>query len=101
MIRIRIRLPEEQHIFKSSRENGQSCLNFKYCSLCTFPCLTSSSSSLDRYPPEIEKNLIRIRLKRRKDPQPKNMTLKVHKNENFFGFDFEFCTVSLLVMSKY
>jgi hypothetical protein len=27
--------------------------------------------------------------------------LKVHKNENFVGFDFEFCTVSLLVMSKY
>ncbi len=29
------------------------------------------------------------------------VTLKVHKNENFFGFDFEFCTISLLVMSKY
>jgi hypothetical protein len=29
------------------------------------------------------------------------MHLKVHKNENFFGFDFEFCTVSLLVMLKY
>ena len=28
-------------------------------------------------------------------------SLKVHKNENFFGFDFEFCTFSLLVMSKY
>ncbi len=27
--------------------------------------------------------------------------LKVHKNENFFGFDFEFCTISLLVMSQY
>ncbi len=27
--------------------------------------------------------------------------LKVHKSENFFGFDFEFCTISLLVMSKY
>ncbi len=27
--------------------------------------------------------------------------LKVHKNENFFGFDFEFCAVSLLVMLKY
>jgi hypothetical protein len=27
--------------------------------------------------------------------------LKVHKNENFFGFDFEFCIISLLVMSKY
>ena len=27
--------------------------------------------------------------------------LKVHKNENFFGFDFEFCTISLLVTSKY
>jgi hypothetical protein len=26
--------------------------------------------------------------------------LKVHKNENFFGFDFEFCTFSLLVMQK-
>jgi hypothetical protein len=27
--------------------------------------------------------------------------LNVHKNENFFGFDFEFCTISLLVMLKY
>ncbi len=27
--------------------------------------------------------------------------LKVHKNENFFGFDFEFCDVPLLVMLKY
>ncbi len=26
--------------------------------------------------------------------------LKVHKNENFFGFDFEFCTISMLVMHK-
>jgi hypothetical protein len=26
------------------------------------------------------------------------MGLKVHKNENFFGFDFEFCTISLPVM---
>ncbi len=30
-----------------------------------------------------------------------DLSLKVHKNENFFGFDFEFCTISLLVMSKY
>jgi hypothetical protein len=29
------------------------------------------------------------------------ITLKVHKNENFFGFDFEFYTVSLLIMLKY
>ncbi len=28
-------------------------------------------------------------------------TLKVHKNENFFGSDLEFCTTSLLVMLKY
>jgi hypothetical protein len=27
--------------------------------------------------------------------------LKVHKNENFFGFGFEFCTFSLLVLIKY
>jgi hypothetical protein len=26
--------------------------------------------------------------------------LKIHKNENFFGFDFEFCTISMLVMHK-
>ncbi len=26
--------------------------------------------------------------------------LKVHKNENFFGFDLEFCTISMLVMHK-
>jgi hypothetical protein len=28
------------------------------------------------------------------------MPLKVHKNENFFGFDFAFCPISLLVMHK-
>jgi hypothetical protein len=27
--------------------------------------------------------------------------LKVHKTENFFGSDFEFCVISLLVMLKY
>ena len=27
--------------------------------------------------------------------------LKVHKIEIFFGFDFEMCNISLLVMSKY
>ncbi len=27
--------------------------------------------------------------------------LKVHKNENFFDFDFGICVISLLVMSKY
>ncbi len=26
--------------------------------------------------------------------------LKVHKNENFFGFAFEFCTISMLAMHK-
>ncbi len=31
----------------------------------------------------------------------KNTALKVHKIENSFGFDFEFYTVSLLVMLKY
>jgi hypothetical protein len=30
-----------------------------------------------------------------------NLTLKVHKIENFFGSDFEFCTISLLVLLKY
>ncbi len=29
------------------------------------------------------------------------VSLKVHKIENFFGFDFEICNISLLVMSKY
>ncbi len=29
-----------------------------------------------------------------------NLNLKVHKNENCFGFDFEFCTISVLVMHK-
>ncbi len=27
--------------------------------------------------------------------------LKVHKIEIFFGFDFEICNISLLVMTKY
>ncbi len=29
------------------------------------------------------------------------LCLKVNIIENFFGFDFEICTLSLLVMSKY
>ncbi len=29
------------------------------------------------------------------------ISLKVHKIEIFFGFDFEICIMSLLVMSKY
>jgi hypothetical protein len=29
------------------------------------------------------------------------LILKVHKIEIFFGFDFEICIISLLVMSKY
>ncbi len=29
------------------------------------------------------------------------LSLKIHKNDNIFGFDFKFCTVSLLVMLKY
>jgi hypothetical protein len=36
------------------------------------------------------KNTVRIR----------NFYLKVHKNENFFGFNFEFSTISVLVMHK-
>jgi hypothetical protein len=30
-----------------------------------------------------------------------SMRLKVHKIEKFFGFDFEICIISLLVISKY
>ncbi len=30
-----------------------------------------------------------------------NYILKVHKIEIFYGFDFEICIISLLVMSKY
>ncbi len=33
--------------------------------------------------------------------QPTLVQLKVHKIEIFFGFDFEICIISLLVMSKY
>jgi hypothetical protein len=31
----------------------------------------------------------------------RKIILKVHKNENFFGSYFEFCTISLLVMFNY
>jgi hypothetical protein len=30
-----------------------------------------------------------------------NSSLKVHKTENFFGSEFEFCTISLSVLLKY
>ncbi len=33
--------------------------------------------------------------------QTQTTILKVHKIEIFFGFDFEICNISLLVMSKY
>jgi hypothetical protein len=33
--------------------------------------------------------------------QNKIPPLKVHKNENYFDFDFEFCIVSLLGLLKY
>ncbi len=32
---------------------------------------------------------------------PETVSFKVHKNENFFGSDFEFCTISWLIMQKY
>ncbi len=32
---------------------------------------------------------------------PTIIPLKVHKIEIYFGFDFEICIISLLVMSKY
>ncbi len=38
---------------------------------------------------------------KKKDFNDFNITLKVHKIENFFGSDFEFCVISLLVMLKY
>jgi hypothetical protein len=31
----------------------------------------------------------------------KILNLKVHKIENFFGSEFEFCTISLLLLLKY
>jgi hypothetical protein len=38
----------------------------------------------------------------KKIPYGKGVVLvKVHKIEIFFGFDFEICIISLLVMSKY
>jgi hypothetical protein len=42
-------------------------------------------------------NLGHAALLRRRELPP----LKVHKIENFFGSDFEFCVISLLVMLKY
>ncbi len=35
------------------------------------------------------------------DSRKCRLSLKVHKIENFFGPDFEFCVISLLVMLKY
>ena len=39
--------------------------------------------------------------KNRSQKSRDTVPLKVHKIENFFDFDFEFYTVSLLVMLKY
>jgi hypothetical protein len=35
------------------------------------------------------------------EPRSRNLDLKVHKIENCFGSEFEFYTISLLVMLKY
>ncbi len=35
-----------------------------------------------------------------KDKRARLKHLKVHKRENFLGFDFEICTFSLIVMPK-
>jgi hypothetical protein len=37
----------------------------------------------------------------RSDQYGRTVPLKVHKIEIFFGFDFEICIISLLVMWKY
>jgi hypothetical protein len=42
-----------------------------------------------------------LELTLRKGEDKINCSLKVHKIEIFFGFDFEICIISLLVMSKY
>ena len=42
-----------------------------------------------------------IHEKNRSQKSRDTVPLKVHKIENFFGFDFELYTVSLLVMLKY
>ncbi len=40
-------------------------------------------------------------VKKRGIPPVHGFCLKVHKIENFFGSDFEFCTISLLLLLKY
>ncbi len=40
------------------------------------------------------------RIKTNLEKQAVVKDLKVLKNENFFGFDFEFCTISMLVINK-
>jgi hypothetical protein len=58
-----------------------------------------------RQDPEINPSLIVRALERRRDRLTREVqqrfqniifitSLKVHKNENFFGFDFEICTFS-------
>ncbi len=63
-------------IFTVTSANGfYSPFSYTY-----YPCIISTLAY---------STMIRIRI-----------NLKVHKNENFFGFDFEFCPISLLVMHK-
>jgi hypothetical protein len=51
----------------------------------------------------VEYNLFLCRLQHIHNGQPPmpESILKIHKIEIFFGFDFEICIISLLVMSKY
>jgi hypothetical protein len=50
---------------------------------------------------EVKKYLQYVQSKVKLILNMRETNLKVHKIEIFFGFDFEICIISLLVMSKY
>ncbi len=64
------------------------CKTYKYNYMCTWRCTLHYIQHNDRS--EVPPN-----------NRISSCSLKVHKNDNFFGSDFEFCTISLLVMLKY
>jgi hypothetical protein len=69
---------------------------FQHCSSLVIPTLLHH----EQFSSTIERNIV-SGYDYQSDPCTLVLAwLKVHKNENFFGFDFEFCTISLLGMHK-
>jgi hypothetical protein len=87
--------------YSSSVSNAASSeVHIICCILNTVDIGTSMGTCMRRPPPRLTGNQWRVVILKKHFEEVCFFSLKVHKNENFFGFDFEFCTISMLVMHK-